>query len=55
MVEQNASIVLGESQSRIYPNMCANFGHGPTVVSRKKKGGTDKGTLQLYIIVDDEQ
>ena len=44
--------VLGESQSRIYPNMCAKFGCGPTVVS-KKKGGyrqTDKGTLQLYIV-----
>ena len=44
---------LGESQSRIYPNMCAKFGCGPTVVS-KKKGGTDrqtdKGTLQLYLV-----
>ena len=30
------SILLGESQSRIYPNMCAKFGCGPTVVS---KGG----------------
>ena len=44
---------LGESQSHIYPNMCAKFGCGPTVVS---KGGwvgtdrqTDKGTLRLYI------
>ena len=29
--------------------MCANFGRGPTVVS---KGGaqTDKGTPQLYIV-----
>ena len=47
------SIFLGESQSRIYPNMCAKFGCGPTVVS-KKKGGTDrqtdKRTLQLYIV-----
>ena len=45
------SLVLGESQSRIYPNMCAKFGCGPTVVS--KKGvyrQTDKGTLQLYIV-----
>ena len=49
------SISLGESQSRIYPNMCARFGCGPTVVS--KTGGyrqtnrqTDKGTLQLYIV-----
>ena len=31
------SLFLGESQSRIYPNRCANFGCGPTVVS--KKGG----------------
>ena len=31
--------------------MCAKFGCGPTVVS-KKGGGvqTDKGTLQLYIV-----
>ena len=33
---------LGESQSRIYPNMCATFGCGPMVVS--KKGGTDRQT-----------
>ena len=46
-----------KSQSRIYPNMCAKFGCGPTVVSNKKGGGykqtdrqTDKGTLQLYIV-----
>ena len=51
------SIFLGESQSRIYPNMCAKFGCGPTVVSKKKGGRetqtdrqTDKGTLQLYIV-----
>ena len=32
---------LGESLSRIYPNyMCAKFGCGPTVVS--KKGETDR-------------
>ena len=33
--------------------MCAKFGYGPTVVSKKKGGGyrqTDKGTLQLYIV-----
>ena len=48
------SIFLGESQSRIYPNMCSKFACGPTVVS--EKGGvqtdrqTDKGTLQLYIV-----
>ena len=43
---------LGESQSRIYLSMCAKFGCGPTVVS-KKRGGyrqTDKGTLQLYTV-----
>ena len=45
------SIFLGEIQSRIYPNMCAKFGCGPTVTS--KGGGykqPDKGTLQLYIV-----
>ena len=31
---------LGESQSRIYANMCAKCGCGPTVVS--KRGGTDR-------------
>ena len=45
---------LGESQSRIYPNMCAKFGCGSTIVSERGGGGvhtdkqTDKGTLQLY-------
>ena len=29
---------LGESQSRIYPNMCAKFCCGPTVVSKIKEG-----------------
>ena len=29
-------IFLGESQSRIYLNMCAKFGCGPRVVSKKK-------------------
>ena len=32
------SIFLGESLSRIYPNMCAKFGCGPTVVSKKGWG-----------------
>ena len=42
---------LGESQSRVYPNMCAKFGCGPTVVSKKRAyRQTDKGTLQLYIV-----
>ena len=48
------SFFLGESQSRIYPNMCAKFGCGPTVVSKRGGGGTDrhtdKGTLQIYIV-----
>ena len=35
------SIFLGESQSCIYPNMtlCAKFGCGLTVVSKKRGGG----------------
>ena len=32
-------ICLGANDSHIYPNMCAIFGYGPTVVSREK-GGT---------------
>ena len=35
--------VLAENESHIYPNMCAKFGCGPTVVS-KKGGGTDRQT-----------
>ena len=34
---------LAENESHIYPNMCAKFGCGPTVVS-KKEGGTDRQT-----------
>ena len=34
---------LVENQSRIYPNMCAKFGCGPTVES-KGGGGTDRQT-----------
>ena len=45
------SIFLGDSQSRSYPNTCAKFGCGPTVVSKKEGDRqTDKGTLQLYIV-----
>ena len=51
---------LAENESHIYPNMCAKFGCGPTVVS---KGGvvqiyiqtnrqTDIGTLQLDTVDD---
>ena len=47
-------IFLAQNESRIYPNMCAKFGCGPTVVS-KKRGETDRQTdrqrkLQLYIV-----
>ena len=31
-------ICLGANESHIYPNMCAIFGCGPTVVSREKRG-----------------
>ena len=41
---------LAENESHIYPNMCAKFGCGPTVVSKKRGVPTDKGKLQLYII-----
>ena len=39
-------ICLAENGSHIYPNMCAKFGCGPTVVSGKKGGGvqTDRQT-----------
>ena len=42
---------LAENESHIYPNMCAKFGCGPTVVSKKGGGGTDrqtKKTAALY-------
>ena len=44
------SICLGESQSRIYPRMCAKFGCGPTVVSKKRGIQTDRqrDTAALY-------
>ena len=44
------SILLGGSQSRIYPNTCAKSGCGPTVVSKGGGAQTDKGTLHLYIV-----
>ena len=31
---------LSQNESRIYPNMCAKFGCGPTIVS-KRGGGRD--------------
>ena len=34
---------LGSNESIIYPNICAKFGCGPTVVSKKKEG-TDTHT-----------
>ena len=43
---------LAENESHIYPNMCAKFVCGPTVVSKKGGGGgTDrqtKKTAALY-------
>ena len=33
---------LAENESHIYPNMCAKFGCGPTVVSKV-------GVVQIYI------
>ena len=38
------SFFLGESQSRIYPNICAKFGCGPTVESKKGGVQTDRQT-----------
>ena len=35
--------VLADNEFHIYPNMCAKFGCGLTVVS--KKGGTDRQTM----------
>ena len=35
---------LGESQSRIYPHMRAEFGCGPTVVSKGRGGGEYRHT-----------
>ena len=39
-------ICLGANEHHIYPNMCAIFGYGPTVVSREK-GGTDTLTASM--------
>ena len=46
-------ICLGANESHIYPNMCAIFGYGPTVVSREK-GGTDTLTAGMneYLVQD---
>ena len=35
---------VAQNESRIYPNMCAKFGCGATVVSKKGGGGTDRQT-----------
>ena len=40
------AICLGANESHTYPNMCAIFGYGPTVVSREK-GGTDTLTAGM--------
>ena len=39
-------ICLGVNESHIYPNMCAIFGCGSTVVSREK-GGADTLTAGM--------
>ena len=39
-------ICFGANESHIYPNMCAIFGCGPTVVAREK-GGTDTLTAGM--------
>ena len=44
------SIFLAQNESHIYPNMCAKFGCGPTVVSKKKKTADRQRKLQLYIV-----
>ena len=41
---------LGENQSRIYPNMYAKFGCGPTVVSKGGGGQTDRQTDTAALI-----
>ena len=38
-------ICLGANESHIYPNMCAIFGCGPTVVSREKGAQSPTDTL----------
>ena len=46
---------LGEGQSHTYPNMCAKFGRGPTVVSEKRGVQTDtqtKGHYSFIILVE---
>ena len=51
---------LAEKESHIYPNICAKFGCGLTVVSKKKWGGTDRQTDRqtkgrcsfIYSVVD---
>ena len=41
---------LGESQSRIYPNMCAKFGCGPAVVEKKGGDRQTKGHCSFIIV-----
>ena len=42
---------FGSNDSQINPHMCAKFGRGPTVESKKGEyRQTHKGTLQLYIV-----
>ena len=44
------STFLAENEAHIYPNMCAKFGCGPTVVSKKRGVQTDRqrDTAALY-------
>ena len=41
------NLFLGENKSRIYPHMRANYGRGPTVVS--KKGGVQTHRVLHYV------
>ena len=40
-------IFLAQNECRIYPNMCAKFGCGPTVVSKKRGVQTDRQTEKI--------
>ena len=48
----SVNIFLAENESHIYPNMCATFGCGPTVVSKKGGGGTDRQTETAALYLD---
>ena len=48
MLPASEGIFLAENESHIYPNMCAKFGCGPTVVSKGGGGGVQRETAALY-------